>query len=457
MLISGAPIGDDFPPIVEAILIGTETWVFVSGSQLALPSSDDFPGPNSGIYDKIFIDNVSPLSHPDGVIFSGGSSTQPIFDTPTGFNIAGSSDSGAYADPDLTSWLYGINDTGFCQFTGTGSLTGLDSGVGAVNVNISYNAGNFITSTISGSVQGYGGGAGNLAVISFWELPVNIISGITTDVMVNTGLVNFNVVPDNSDFVFFESLFDTQGALGYGNLYANCASSYAEVGNTLLITNNGGGAIVNQVSINITAVFGNSIVSGGRYKAVGTDRTNWPTFIHSYFDWLPTIVGNAEDFNSSEIFFDDAALNDYMNIGGIIWFNDASFFYGLLMHDETNTPMQPIIVRVNPEFTEYTLIFTTNDDVATQDLIDGFLASNYQIYGALSYDDDSFILTGGIGADMFYAIAAMLPVTTANTRTTQLSITASIASRFIVPKHPPIKTSQATPLFALIDAPTNEE
>ena len=443
--------------MVMAVLIGEEIWSFVSGSQGALPSSDDFPGPNSGIYNKRFINNVSPLADSSqDYNFSGGSSTQPIFDTPTGHDLSNVSDSGVYADPDLTSWLYGINDTGFCQFTGTGSLAGLDSGVGAVNVNISYNAGNFITSTISGSVQGYGGGAGNLAVISFWELPVNIISGITTDVMVNTGLVNFNVIPDNSDFVFFESLFDTQGALGYGNLYANCASSYVEPGNTLLITNNGG-AVVNQVSTTITAVFGNSIVSGGRYKAVGTDRTNWPSIIHSYFDWLPTIVGNAEDFNNSEIFFDDAALNDYMNIGGIIWFNDALFFYGLLTHDETNTPMQPIIVRVNPEFTEYTLISTTNDDVATQDLIDGFLASNYQIYGALSYDDNSFILTGGVGADMFYAITNMLPSPTADTRTTQLSITAAIGTRFVVPKYPPIKTSQASPLYAMIDAPTNEE
>jgi len=399
--------------MVMAVKIGEETWTLKSGSQLTLPDSSAFPVPASLNYDQTFLNNGFNPSVSIDAALSGGNPSQPIFNTPNGYNIGdAASYAGDYIDPVLTTWNYVISDHGFMQYTGTGNLASLDTGTGAVYVNTSYNNGVILHSTISGDVQGYSGGAGDLTIVSLWETTVSVNSGINSGAITNVALGSFAPVALNSDIVFYANFLQTNGPLDYGVIYANSGASYADPGNSILISPDGvGGIVLNQISASITANLGVSMFDG-RYRSVGLDLTNYPIIPvpdYIYCDWLPTVIGFADDFVFSTITFDDAQITADMIGGGIYWVCDGTYFYGLITYNNLNVPIQPYFVRVDIGFTQYTLIHTVNGDALVDAFIAGFLAGffSYGITPGFSTVDNSIFLTGGPSSDMFYAITGL--------------------------------------------------
>jgi len=244
----------------------------------------------------------------------------------------------------------------------------------------------------------------NVAV-SFSEFSTPENSGNQTG---TTTLINYITIPNTTTIQTLSNACEIGSALGpvvyewAGNAADDCVIN--------IITKTGYFQ-VGQVTVDITGAPLTSF-NGIRYYAI--NRNNAGNSPYKIIDYLPTNIGDPEDFNiddfSLSVLTDDALFQAAFSTNSVFLKDNKPCV--LIGYDGSNS-IVPFILEFSEDFSTYTKYNINPNDAQTTTFINEYLLNNLFITAAYSKFDNRFYLTGGSGlASTFYAMSdAFIPPT----------------------------------------------
>jgi hypothetical protein len=124
--------------------------------------------------------------------------------------------------------------------------------------------------------------------------------------------------------------------------------------------------------------------------------------IKEYTTFEFTNMGDPDICVTEGILFDEGFINTDFEYAGI--FTDGFNFYFDFTYDGvTGDPQSPYLIRVNQDFTEYTLIFVSTEDPAIAAIINDFISGGTEITFGWSFADNQIMMVPA-SEPVFYAL-----------------------------------------------------
>jgi len=340
-----------------------------SQTMLIFSSSNSLPSQES------FLDGL----HGDQLyMYAYGSQTCGTFGNNTSLNY-----------PDIGIQYYGICEAGYLAYTGNGTISDPD-----------------ISSIGSGAFFGHKvyfgeiNNAGTDCYIQHSNVSLNLNDGfVTSGITVLNSAISTPYINSAIDANLGINIYRANG-VGYDltikDLDSDLVSYYTFV-------SDGIGTITQQGIYEI-----DTSIEDGPIPYVNTYKNRYRSF-SSVDDGTWRIVdfdlvafGNPFDFTIYEIAFDTGTYLEYFNDV----FTDGENYYLVVVTDSDGNRINPILLKVNFEWTEYEKIFIQAGDSEAQARISNYLAGNGDISFAYDETSGNILMTAGVEPPMFYGVSA---------------------------------------------------
>lgn len=291
--------------------------------------------------------------------------------------------------PDVTVNYYGICEGGYLTYTGNGNLS--DPDISTVGSGVFFSGKIYIGQLNDDATSCY-------------------IEHSTIAINLNAGFVTSGMTTLNTTISFPYTNYLVSARLGT-NIYRNNG-----VGYDLTVSDNDTDMLsfytLVSYGVGTIAQYGiyeiDTSIEDGPIPYVNTYKNRYRSF-SSVDDGTWRIVdfdlvafGNPFDFTIYEIAFDTGTYLEYFNDV----FTDGENYYLVVVTDSDGNRINPILLKVNFEWTEYEKIFIQAGDSEAQARISNYLAGNGDISFAYDETSGNILMTAGVEPPMFYGVSA---------------------------------------------------